>query len=131
MKTPIKHKAIEIRGKVIHGLGFGKVLGFPTANLERRSYSRRRINIKLGIWAGWAELPSGKKYPSAIVVGPLDKTDLPKIEVHLINFKGNLYGKHLTIYLDIHIRPFKKFKSEILLKRQIKKDIFKIQSILK
>ena len=62
-------------------------------------------------------------YKAAIVIGPIDQTGLPKIEAHLQNFKGNLYGKYLSIYLSIYLRPFKKFKNEEELKRQIKKDI--------
>ena len=45
---------IHITGKVIHGQKYGKVLGFPTANLDRREYSRKKMKIKLGVYAGWA-----------------------------------------------------------------------------
>ncbi|MEK7161917.1 MAG: riboflavin kinase [Patescibacteria group bacterium] len=120
----------EISGKVIHGEKYGRKIGFPTANLDRRSYSRRKQNIKLGIYAGYAEFKNSKfkiqNYPAGIVIGPLDKHHLPKIEAHLIGFKGNLYGIYLNIYLNIYLRPFKKYKSEAELKMQIKKDIKQI-----
>ena len=136
----MKQGAIEISGKVIHGEEYGRILGFPTANLDRRSYSRRNMNIRLGVWAGSAVvqatgLPNKagqwpalqKPRPAAIVIGPIDKNGLPKIEAHLLNFKGNLYGKKLIISLNKFIRPFKKFKNETELKKQIKKDIIEIK----
>jgi len=118
---------IEISGKVIHGDSYGKVLGFPTANLDRRDFVRRRLKVKLGIWAGEAKLqPTNHKlktYKAGIVIGPLDNNRLPKIEAHLLGFKGNLYGKKITITLKKYLRPFKKFKNEDELKHQITKDL--------
>lgn len=76
-------------------------------------------------------LPSGKKYMAAIIIGPIDKTGLPKIEAYLINFKSDLYGKILTIYPGKYLRPFQKFRSEAGLKRQIRRDILKIKPFLK
>lgn len=130
---------MNISGTVTKGEQIGRTLGFPTANLDRRSFSRRKLKIKLGIYGGSAELKTknfthsaslGQKvkiYSAAIVIGPLDKRGLPKIEAHLLNFQGNLYGKKLKINLNKYIRPFKKFKSEAELKRQIKKDIASIK----
>ena len=125
---------MEISGKVIKGQSYGRVLGFPTANLDRRQYARLKQKPKLGVWSGFADvmqargLPS-RRYQAAIVIGPLDKHQLPKIEAHLIGYKGNLYGSYLNIYLNSYLRPFKKFKSELALKRQIKKDIIKARSL--
>jgi riboflavin kinase/FMN adenylyltransferase len=125
---------IEISGKVIHGKKYGRVLGFPTANLDRRQYARKKLNVKLGIWAGNAQLQTKnsqlKTFPAAIVIGPIDKTGKPKIEAHLIDYKGNLYGKKITIRLKKFIRPFKKYKSVQDLKNQIGKDIIKINKII-
>jgi FAD synthase len=122
---------ITISGKVVKGEGYGRVLGFPTANLDRRSFSRRRMKIRLGVYAGYVELPSGKKYRAAVVIGPIDKSSLPKIEAHLIGFKGNLYNTYLNIYLNRYIRPFKKFKNTEELKKQIASDIIRTKTILK
>jgi riboflavin kinase/FMN adenylyltransferase len=153
--------AISLLGKVIHGDHYGKKLGFPTANLDRRDYVRRHVRIRLGIWAGYAFVPSrptmsaaeeewrdllkidpwastrkrvsardGITYKAGIVIGPLDKRRLPKIEAHLIGFKGNLYGKKITISLKKYIRPFKKFRNEQELKKQIQSDLKKIIKIL-
>ena len=123
----------QITGTVIHGKKYGRLLGFPTANLDRRSYSRRKQNIKLGIYIGIAEIRNQKleirNYPAGIIIGPIDKAGLPKIEAHLIGFKGNLYGEKITITLKKCLRPSQKFKSESELKKQIKVDIKKINLI--
>jgi len=129
-----------ISGKVIHGEHYGRKLGFPTANLDRRSFSRRKMKIRFGVYAGWATVdghhlgqpqmvPIKGKNPAAIVIGPLDKTGLPKIEAHLIGFKGDLYGKRLSLFLVKYLRPFRKFKDEEELKKQIKKDIIRIKKL--
>lgn len=120
----------EISGKVIRGEKIGRRLGFPTANLDRRSFARRRQRIKFGIWAGYARIASGKNWLAGIVIGPSDKAGLPKLEVHLIGFRGSLYGKRLSVSLNKYLRPFKKYSSEEKLIRQIKKDIRKIKQRL-
>jgi len=51
---------------------------------------------------------------------------LPKIEAHLLGFKGDLYGSYLNIYLNIYLWTFKKFKNEEELKKQIGKDVKEI-----
>ena len=135
MKFRIQNSKFVIRGKVVHGEHYGKALGFPTANLDRRGYVRRKLKVGCGVYAGWAEIaPSAKrqafrKHKAAIVIGPMDKKALPKIEAHLIGFKGGLYGKYLNLYLYLYLRPFKKFKTEAQLKRQITKDISRVKKL--
>ncbi len=143
---------IEIFGKVIHGDHYGRKLGFPTANLDRRSFSRQKIKVKFGVWAGkavvgvpnvapaigrhgllygghWPPLQGQKSHPAAIVIGPIDKTGLPKLEAHLIGFKGNLYGKRIVLTLRTYIRPFKKYSSEKDLIDQIKQDVAAVKNM--
>ncbi|MFA5990869.1 MAG: riboflavin kinase [Candidatus Doudnabacteria bacterium] len=130
-----KQATLSISGRVIKGDQYGRTLGFPTANLDRRSYSRRKLKIRFGIYLGNVELKDSKierfkNYPAGVIIGPLDKSGLPKLEAHLIGFKGNLYGKKITIILQKYLRPFKKFKSEESLKIQIKKDLNRIKKII-
>ena len=112
----------SLYGKVIRGDGYGKDLGFPTVNLDRKSFLRLQNKPKFGIWKGIAIL-NGKEYNAGIVIGPLDKKKLPKIEAHLIGFTGDVYGKKVLLEIQKYIRPFKKFKTETELINQIKKDI--------
>lgn len=120
-------KAICIKGRVIRGEGYGRTLGFPTANLDRRDYTKKKISVRLGVWAGQAYF-GPKAFKAGIVIGPVDKTGLPKIEAHLIGYKGSLYGKRLVICLEKYLRPFRKFKSEGGLKKQIGLDIKAVKS---
>lgn len=113
-----------IKGKVIKGDGYGKKIGFPTANLDRRDFLRLKEKPKFGVWSGITSV-NNKIYKSAIVIGPNDKVGLPKIEAHLINFSGNIYGKKLNIEVCKFIRSYKKFKTEKDLIIQIQKDILK------
>jgi riboflavin kinase / FMN adenylyltransferase len=152
-KLSKREKTINIIGQVVKGKQYGTALGFPTANLDRRDYQRRNLKIRFGVYAGYAIIedrllgqplpphckrPSPPKiggelkgwYKAGIVIGPLDKKYLPKIEAHLIGFKGNLYGKYLNIYLYKYLRPFRKFKDEKDLKQQIARDIKQIKNLI-
>ncbi len=114
-----------ITGKVIKGEGYGRKINFPTINLDRKHFSKMKEKPAFGVYAGQAFL-SSKSYKAGIIIGPLDKKGLPKIEAHLIDFKGNLYGKKVTLEVGKFIRKFKKFKTEKELIAQIKKDLARI-----
>ncbi len=117
-----------VRGRVIKGDGYGRVLGFPTANLDRRQYSRLAKKPRLGIYAGLAMIyDETKEYKAAIVIGPYDKKALPKIEAHLLDFSGVLYGKRLSLTLLRYLRPFQNFSSETALKNQIRADLARVR----
>jgi riboflavin kinase/FMN adenylyltransferase len=114
---------LEYSGRVVRGDGFGRKLGFPTANLDRRQWTRQKLKLRHGVYAGAALLPLGKRYPAGIVIGPTDARGLPKIEAHLIGFRGNLYGKQLALEIGKFIRPYKTFPNLVLLKQQIARDL--------
>lgn len=117
-----------ISGKVIRGDGYGKNIGFPTINIDRRNFRRLKNKPKFGVYAGVVHLearpPSREKvYKSGIVIGPLDKRGLPKLEAHLIGYNGNAYGKSATFRTTRFIRKYRNFKTEQELISQIKKDL--------
>lgn len=122
---------IKITGKVIKGDGYGKKLGFPTANIDRRQWVRDKMKMRFGVYAGVVQLLSGQEYKAGIVIGPLDKAGLPKIEAHLIGFKRNVYGQKLVLQVSKFLRPFRKFKSEQELIRAIRQDIEVINLTIK
>jgi len=111
-----------ISGRVIKGNGYGKKIGFPTINLSRRNFLRIKKKPAFGVYAGQVIL-SRKKYRAGIVIGPLDKQNLPKIEAHLIKFNSNAYGQKAIFEISKFIRKFKKFKNKKNLIVQIKKDL--------
>ncbi len=119
-----------ISGRVIHGNHYGKKLGFPTANLDRRSYGRTTSVFRFGIYAGTAQIASSKKvYKAAIIIGPVDRKGLPKLEVYLLSFSGHLYGKQLIATPLKFLRAFKKFKNEKELVENIHIDIQKTKKL--
>jgi riboflavin kinase/FMN adenylyltransferase len=123
-------------GKVIHGKGHGIHLGFPTANLEVYS----EILLPLGVYIASARLLSltqrkrlkpfrivrcaGKWLPGVANFGkrptyPKEETPRPLLEMHLLNFDGNVYGKEMEVALHKFLRPEKRFANEESLKDQI------------
>lgn len=117
---------MELSGRVLRGQRFGRVLGYPTANLDRRSFVRSRVKPRLGVYAGTVRLGQ-RTYLAGIVIGPVDRRGLPKIEAHLLGFKGNIYGRTITLRLGEYLRPFKKYVNPHLLKKQIKQDLIRIK----
>ncbi len=114
----------SVSGIVSHGAFDGtSVLECPTANITVTD----GIIPPNGVYAGRAVV-GGKKYPAAISIG-ISPTFADKhrnssdIEVHLLNFKGNLYGKKLDAEFIKYIREERCYSSPDELKKQIKKDL--------
>lgn len=121
----------SIDGRVVRGAGYGRKLGFPTANLDRREYARRKIRIPLGVYAGTAAVIGIQRvYRAGIVIGPTDKKGLPKIEAHLLGFSGALYGRRVLLRLVRYLRPFRRFRGESALKTQIARDLAQVRAIM-
>lgn len=117
-------------GRVVHGQKFGRRLGFPTANLDRRGFSRKKIRIRWGVWGGYAYLASGRRYLAGIVIGPKDHRGLPKLEAHLLGYSGRLYGRRIRLEPKKFIRPYSNFSDIKTLRVQIAKDLKSIKASL-
>lgn len=109
-------------GKVIHGDNYGQKIGFPTINISRNNFKFLNAKPNFGIYAGQVLL-NNRTYKAGIIIGPLDKKGLPKLEAHLLNYKGNAYGEIVIFKLEKFLRKYKIFKTEKELIIQIKKDI--------
>ncbi|HEV7702598.1 MAG TPA: riboflavin kinase [Candidatus Paceibacterota bacterium] len=102
----------EIEGKVIEGDKYGRKLGFPTANLDTKL-----SDFVSGIYGGRGII--GKKmYRAAIVIN-----DKGRVEAHLLGYRGDAYGKILTLKLKKILRDYIKFKTKEELIKQIEKDL--------
>ncbi|MFT5037026.1 MAG: riboflavin kinase/FMN adenylyltransferase [Candidatus Azotimanducaceae bacterium] len=121
---------MEISGVVIQGDGYGKKLGYPTANIDRDQYVHEKIDLEYGIYAGLVTVHSSQEeYVAGIVIGPDDAQKLPKLEAHLIGYAGNLYGEMVTFRISKYLRPFKEYRTEDDLKADIKADLNNIMSL--
>jgi riboflavin kinase/FMN adenylyltransferase len=110
----------EIEGEVFEGDRRGRTIGFPTANIRLGECLRPRF----GVYAVEAVLPDGRIQPGVANVGARPTVDGKdeRLEVHLFDFDGDLYGKRLSIRLCSFIRPEQKFSSLDELKSQIARD---------
>lgn len=110
----------SICAKVTHGQKLGRTIGFPTANLP----THRKKTPVLGVYAV-TTVVDGQTVNGVANIGkrPTVNGVAILLEVHLFDFKGDLYGKRLTVQLLHRIRDEKKFDSFDLLKKQIEKDV--------
>jgi len=108
-----------IEGEVIKGKSRGKILGFPTANIQTRNEIVPPgvfiTNVTIGL----------KKIPSLTNIGhcPTFGQQETNIESYIINFSKNLYGKKIRIHFIKKLREEIKFDTSEKLSQQIKKDI--------
>lgn len=114
-----------LKGQVLHGDGYGKKLGFPTANLE----IKEDVEVPLGVYAGYA-FWKDKKYPAAIVISRRSSLARPKAEAHIFDFDQDLYGEILKIETIAFIREYQAFPSEEALIKAIESDVKEIKKLV-
>ncbi|NTW04660.1 MAG: bifunctional riboflavin kinase/FAD synthetase [Peptococcaceae bacterium] len=119
-----------IEGQVREGEKRGRQLGFPTANIMIREGFMAPAN---GIYAVKVQ-SDGEIYSGVANLGIkptfCQKKTTPILEVHLLDFKGDLYGKTIKVYFIKKIREEKKFSSVDKLIVEIKSDVEKSRIIL-
>ena len=110
----------SMSGEVIHGDKKAREMNFPTANI----LPHQQIYPLNGVYAVRV-LVNEIKHSGIANFGYRPTVDGKKLllEVHLFNFKGNIYGNYLTVEFLTFIRGEKKFDSFAILIEQIKKDI--------
>jgi riboflavin kinase/FMN adenylyltransferase len=111
-----------ILGTVVRGDDLGKKIGFPTANLSAHS-EQFPPN---GVYFAEAKL-DGVVYPGVVNLGYRPTVSSGKsdriLEVHLLDFKRDIYGKDLELRFVRYVRPEKKFENVDALVRQIECDV--------
>jgi len=110
-------RAPEVEGIVVAGDARGGTLGFPTANL--------RVDPLLlvpahGIYAGAAD---GNRAAISIGTNPHYGGEERRVEAHLLDFEGDLYGRRLILQLWRRLRDERAFESEDALVDQIARDV--------
>jgi riboflavin kinase / FMN adenylyltransferase len=111
-----------LAGTVVRGDRLGHELGFPTANLEVAGLALPPN----GVYAAHAQA-GGRAHRAVVNIGtrPTLKNPTPqlRVEAHLLDFAGDLYGQELEIVFGEKLREEKKFASLEGLKAQIARDI--------
>jgi riboflavin kinase/FMN adenylyltransferase len=117
-----------IRGEVMHGDARGRTIGFPTANI----YLNRHLEPARGVYAVTARLPDGAETKGVANIGlrPTVGGAESRLEAHLFDFAGDLYGAEVTVALRSFIREEKKFESFDALKAQILADAAQARTML-
>ncbi|MDG6779089.1 bifunctional riboflavin kinase/FAD synthetase [Thiomicrorhabdus sp. zzn3] len=107
-------------GRVIHGQKLGRQIGFPTLNLNPK---RLQMPVS-GVFAVTVDGIAENPWPGVANVGvrPTVNGHRPSIEVHLFDWHGDLYGRHVDVRLEHYIRPEMKFDGLPSLIKQIEKD---------
>lgn len=110
-----------ISGRVHHGDKIGRKIGTPTANLVLR-HAKVPIN---GVYVVTVTGAGLQDHPAVASVGtrPTVGGAQLRLEVHLLNFNGDLYGQHLTVTMKHFLRPELKFDGLDALTQAIHKDI--------
>lgn len=111
----------SLRGRVVHGDGRGRTLGFPTANL--RIDEPHKVLPADGIYAVRAHV-DGQRHDALLHLGgrPTFADDTPVVEVHLLDFDGDLYGRELAVQICARIRPLERFADAASLVRAMQRD---------
>lgn len=119
----------SIQGTVVEGKQLGRTLGYPTANL--RMEDPDKLIPMNGVYAVSVEW-EGHTCSGALNIGnrPTFDNGPRSIEVHLLDFSGDLYGKQLRIHFAHLLRPEMKFDSVECLVEQMKKDCEQARELL-
>jgi riboflavin kinase/FMN adenylyltransferase len=110
-------RPFEVAGDVVVGDRRGGTLGFPTANL---AVDPTLLVPAYGIYAGQV---GGKRVAMSVGVNPHYGGTERRIEAHLIDFNGDLYGQYLTVEVWQRLRGERAFENENALVQQIDRDV--------
>jgi len=119
----------RLRGTVVAGEGRGRTLGFPTANLRVHP---RKLRPRHGVYAVRVDGADLEGAPGVANLGirPTFGEGRESVEVHLLEFRGDLLGASLTVSLVEGLRPEVKFKNAKELEAQIGDDATRARALL-
>ncbi|MBR1549827.1 MAG: riboflavin biosynthesis protein RibF [Bacteroidales bacterium] len=121
----------SVCGRVAHGRGVGHTLGFPTANIDL-SQTRKMLPLE-GVYAVKLRPQTSDLRPLTGManLGPLPTfgIDKPTLEVHLLDFDGDLYGQPVEVQFIQRLRDTVRFDSVEALQHQLQEDLNNCQQI--
>lgn len=124
---PLLGRFYVVRGNVVSGESRGRLLGFPTANLQLEN----EVTPKNGVYAVWAQL-GDRMLPGVANIGykPTFEGRQFSFEVHILDFGEDIYGQELRVHFVQFIRPEQKFSGPDELIARIKEDAALARRIL-
>ena len=121
LATALLGRSWSIRGIVAHGDKRGRTIGFPTANVPLG----RHLEPARGVYAVTASLADGTVVGGVANIGrrPTVNEGLEsRLEAHLFDWSGDIYGQEIAVVLHAYLRPEQKFASFDALRAQIAED---------
>jgi riboflavin kinase/FMN adenylyltransferase len=111
----------SISGRVVRGLGLGRKLGFPTANVDLR-----RLQAPIdGIFAARVTGLGARVFDGVASVGtrPTVGGDTALLEVMIFDFDADIYGRYITVHFVKRLREERHFKDLAAMQRQMHIDV--------
>jgi riboflavin kinase / FMN adenylyltransferase len=115
----------EVEGIVVRGDGRGRELGFPTANLD---VPAELLVAPDGVYAGWT---LDRRAAVSIGTNPHFDGVERRVEAHLLDFDGDLYGRRLVVELWSSIREQRRFDSLEELVAAIGDDVERTRAVVR
>jgi riboflavin kinase/FMN adenylyltransferase len=118
-----------IRGIVAHGDKRGRTIGFPTANIPLG----RHLEPARGVYAVTVKLADGAVVKGVANIGrrpTVNEGMESRVEAHLFDFDGDLYGQEISVALHAYLRAEEKFASFDALRTQIARDAEAARTLL-
>ncbi len=118
----------SVGGKVVHGYHRGRLLGFPTANVR----VEEELLPEPGVYAVKVE-GEGNVWDGACNIGnnPTFHGSMVTVEVHLLDFDGDLYAKRLRVYFVDRVRDERAFSGIHSLQEAIRHDVATCREMLR
>lgn len=118
-----------LAGRVVRGDGLGRQLGFPTANLDTTGL----VLPPRGVYAARCEVDH-RPYRAVLNIGTrptiTPRAERLRVEVHLLDFSGELYERELEVVVLGKLRDEQQFPSPEALRRQIEADVARVRADL-
>ena len=122
-------RAFALYGRVVRGRGIGRLLEYPTANLQLGD----QVIPADGVYAGYAEV-AGSRCAAAISVGSaptfrLEAQGQRTVEAYLLNGSGDLYDQDVALSFTHRLREQRRYGSPEALKAQMAKDVEQVRQL--
>jgi riboflavin kinase/FMN adenylyltransferase len=118
---------MDLRGVVAHGDKRGRILGFPTANVNGQ------VPLAYGVYASQTRIAGDDRvWPSVTSYGTrptFDGAD-QRVETHILDFQGDIYGREIEVKLLAFIRPELRFETVDALIAAMQGDVTQARAII-